>query len=101
MGLYAASYIGNRPGELGSADVRFLSTAKLSGFYLYDGLGQMVDRQFMGESGTIYDRFGAHLAPAVPEPASWALLIIGFGATGGAMRRRTIFVCQGGHHALT
>lgn len=26
--------------------------------------------------------------PSVPEPASWALLIIGFGLTGGVMRRR-------------
>ena len=25
---------------------------------------------------------------AVPEPASWALMIVGFGLTGGAMRRR-------------
>ena len=27
--------------------------------------------------------------PAVPEPATWAMLILGFGAIGGAMRRRT------------
>lgn len=27
-------------------------------------------------------------APAVPEPASWALLIIGFGTIGASMRRR-------------
>ena len=26
--------------------------------------------------------------PAVPEPASWALMIVGFGAVGGAMRYR-------------
>lgn len=26
--------------------------------------------------------------PAVPEPATWAMLIAGFGAVGGAMRRR-------------
>lgn len=28
-------------------------------------------------------------APAVPEPATWALMILGFGLVGGAMRRRT------------
>lgn len=28
-------------------------------------------------------------APAVPEPAAWALMIGGFGLIGGAMRRRT------------
>ena len=27
-------------------------------------------------------------AGAVPEPATWALMIVGFGATGGALRRR-------------
>lgn len=32
--------------------------------------------------------FGAALAGAVPEPATWGLLILGFGAIGGAMRRR-------------
>lgn len=26
--------------------------------------------------------------PAVPEPASWAMLIAGFGLTGAALRRR-------------
>ena len=30
------------------------------------------------------------VTPAVPEPASWALLIAGFGLTGAAMRRRRI-----------
>lgn len=28
------------------------------------------------------------IPPAVPEPATWAMLILGFGAVGGAMRRR-------------
>jgi hypothetical protein len=27
---------------------------------------------------------------AVPEPASWAMLIAGFGLTGAAMRRRRV-----------
>ena len=29
------------------------------------------------------------IAAAVPEPATWALMILGFGAVGAAMRRRT------------
>ena len=28
------------------------------------------------------------IAPAIPEPSTWAMLIIGFGAIGGAQRRR-------------
>lgn len=36
-------------------------------------------------------RFGQGLAatPAVPEPATWAMMIAGFGLVGGAMRRRS------------
>ena len=32
--------------------------------------------------------FTGTLAGAVPEPATWTLMILGFGAVGGAMRRR-------------
>jgi len=32
---------------------------------------------------------------AVPEPASWALMIMGFGLTGGALRRRSVRVAFG------
>ncbi|MBN8849030.1 MAG: PEP-CTERM sorting domain-containing protein [Sphingomonas sp.] len=33
-----------------------------------------------------------NLAAAVPEPATWALMILGFGAIGGMMRRRRVSV---------
>jgi hypothetical protein len=33
------------------------------------------------------------LAGPVPEPASWAMMIAGFGLVGGAMRRRTVRAC--------
>jgi hypothetical protein len=32
------------------------------------------------------------VTPAVPEPASWALMIVGVGLVGGAMRRRSVRV---------
>lgn len=35
--------------------------------------------------------FGIAVAP-VPEPSTWAMMILGFGAVGGAMRRRTATV---------
>jgi hypothetical protein len=33
-------------------------------------------------------------APGVPEPASWALMILGFGASGAALRRRRAALAQ-------
>lgn len=87
VGLYAASYVGNRLGELGVANVSFLSTARLSGFFLHDSTGALIDTPLRGESGTIYDRFGAHVA-VVPEPSIWALMLAGFLATGFGLRRK-------------
>lgn len=33
---------------------------------------------------------GSVTSPAVPEPATWAMMILGFGAVGFAMRRKTV-----------
>jgi len=38
--------------------------------------------------GGLVTEFNATPSGAVPEPASWALMIIGFGMVGGALRRR-------------
>jgi hypothetical protein len=47
-------------------------------------------RDDVGETGVMFsvDRIG-RLVPAVPEPASWIMMIVGFGVTGGALRRRS------------
>jgi hypothetical protein len=39
-------------------------------------------------AGSQFTQFLAFDAGAVPEPASWAMLVAGFGLVGGAMRRR-------------
>jgi len=36
----------------------------------------------------IFERTGTTNAPGVPEPATWAMMIAGFGLTGAALRRR-------------
>ncbi|MBS0479307.1 MAG: PEP-CTERM sorting domain-containing protein [Proteobacteria bacterium] len=44
-----------------------------------------------GHTGYVYlDGFGAVTPPAggVPEPATWAMMIMGFGLMGGAIRRQ-------------
>jgi hypothetical protein len=65
--------------------------ASLSGHdFLLSVLGS--DCQPTGHWGYVYlDGFGAVTPPpvgGVPEPASWAMMIGGFGLTGAAMRRR-------------
>lgn len=44
---------------------------------------------FPGNPGYSHVTFFNSAPIAVPEPSSWALFILGFGALGGAMRRRT------------
>ncbi len=44
------------------------------------------DGAYSGTTGGLVTTFS--LAGGVPEPATWALMILGFGAVGGAMRRR-------------
>lgn len=51
-----------------------------------DGFGE-----FLVAGGTIrYANIGSGPLPGVPEPTTWALLILGFGAIGAAMRRSKV-----------
>ena len=34
------------------------------------------------------DRFVPHLTGSVPEPSTWAMMLLGFGFVGGAMRAK-------------
>ncbi|MEP3225902.1 MAG: PEPxxWA-CTERM sorting domain-containing protein [Parasphingorhabdus sp.] len=43
---------------------------------------------FDGSDGILIEDLAFNLAAAVPEPATWAFMIFGFGAIGGAMRRQ-------------
>lgn len=43
---------------------------------------------YVRSSDNLYGRGAISFGDAVPEPATWALMILGFGAVGGAMRRR-------------
>jgi hypothetical protein len=61
-------------------DVYNISIFNASGATLYSG---SFDAQRVTSVSTTFDAAGA-----VPEPASWAMLIAGFGLTGAAARRR-------------
>jgi hypothetical protein len=58
----------------------FSHTAKL-------GLTLPTGVSFTSDSGTFLTA-GAPTAGAVPEPATWAMMVFGFGLAGGTMRRR-------------
>lgn len=63
-------------------------------FFKADRFGTETSR-FIGGAGTspvvdrigLVTRFGVPPVPAVPEPATWAMMLIGFGIAGAAMRR--------------
>jgi len=59
----------------------------LSGTYEHNYKLEGVVGDYVG-SGTAI-RFAA-VGNAVPEPATWAMMILGFGAVGYAMRRKTV-----------
>lgn len=76
-------------GASGSVAARYFRTATLTGLQFFDEGGDDITFRsgIRFESGTPY-RLGAPQAGTVPEPATWALLIAGFGLVGSALRRR-------------
>lgn len=88
FGLYALAY----PGwSNGTANNDFFSTARLVGINFVDAAGNILPDAVrgIGTSGYFYDNTGAHAAiAAIPEPASWAFVILGFALVGAATRRR-------------
>ncbi len=73
-----------RPGDTLVGRMRFYDTPNPLSYYAYSYEGSYLN---MGA-----EAFGVRVlgdvGGGVPEPASWALLIAGFGLTGAAMRRR-------------
>lgn len=68
------------------------NTATFNGSFASLGLTRGTYNWTWG-TGATADSFTVNIGPAVapgavPEPATWAMLILGFGAVGGALRRR-------------
>lgn len=73
----------------GSNGVGYQSTA----FFLFDAGNSIggLDSFTLNRGGLSNARLystGAYVPPAVPEPATWALMLLGFGLVGGAMRSK-------------
>lgn len=86
--LTTVGSLGVAVGPRTSFDIDFDGTAYLldsSRFYSVDlntGAASLI-------GNTDRSLYAMAIGGAVPEPATWALLILGFGAVGGALRRRT------------
>ncbi|WP_108810798.1 PEPxxWA-CTERM sorting domain-containing protein [Sphingorhabdus sp. Alg231-15] len=61
-----------------------------SGFTTIAGVGGNIDELdfILTANGTSVNLDNIDVSTAVPEPATWAFMILGFGAIGGALRRR-------------
>ena len=91
---YNPFFVGNDNFTDGSS---FQNSARLNfGFLLGAGFTPNVDSSYSvtlnnnGTSLTTFAQLGAGATTgAVPEPATWAMMLIGFGAAGVSLRRRT------------
>lgn len=78
-------------GELpsGEAYADFFNTVTIADIFGFNAAGQRVSLfSVTGSDGTVLPAALAPPVSAVPEPATWAMMITGFGIVGGALRRR-------------
>jgi PEP-CTERM motif len=89
--LYSGATFTNQPWTARQGDFSVHLTAGAAYTLSFRGLESVTDQT------SFIDAVSLDLAPggAVPEPASWALMLGGFGLVGAAMRRR------GGAHTVT
>lgn len=81
--LNGVTYIGLHFG--GGANSPFPNQGDTTGFFKIDASN--LDT-FRVNFGSLSDAVLYRTGPAVPEPATWAMMIVGMGIVGGAMRRR-------------
>lgn len=100
FGTYAPSVTGDQsllagnPVFTGSGPVSFLFSANQFGNSLTGApnLGLTTALPNLLTASSFYNvtlTYESQLAPAVPEPASWMMIIAGFGLAGAALRRRS------------
>lgn len=66
----------------------FVSTTGILTFSIASPTVDPVNGPFYFPTANNLTLGGAAVTPAVPEPASWAMIILGMGAVGGVLRRR-------------
>jgi hypothetical protein len=71
-------------GQVGSVDVAYITLDLDAGTFVNTPAGQQMLVDNFTVNGAVLDAPGA----GVPEPATWALMILGFGGIGAAVRAR-------------
>ena len=88
--IVATDVIGTDLTFIASNDDFFGLQSFLGGTFANTGYYALTVGGFGGDTGSYTLNFqGGSALPGVPEPTTWALLILGFGAVGAGMRRRT------------
>lgn len=74
----------------GSSVFSLVGSLSPGGFQTISGLAGNIDQLnfILTANGTSVNLDNIDVSAAVPEPATWAFMILGFGAIGGALRRR-------------
>lgn len=85
----SAGYNAGQPGN--PAGTYYELPGSLSGeAFTNGGANSLVNNSNVGVDGRyVFSVRGGMVTPGVPEPGTWALLILGFGSIGAAMRRRS------------
>jgi hypothetical protein len=88
-----AAFVGD---ALGHVDENGVVTLSFANFATFNGLNTAAGYAFNDQlaAGTEIYRISFASTPAVPEPASWAMMIAGLGMIGGIMRRRVATTLQ-------
>ena len=94
--LYGTTYIGIHWGNIPNPGPGHGGPLEnnITAFYKFDAGTTGLDKIMLTTANNsisnaiLYKTGSATVAPPVPEPATWAMMIGGFGLAGGAMRRR-------------
>ena len=82
------NYFTTGPSFVDGSGIRFNTTTTTNVALFYDSNARSYRVNAINQGGSSFVRATSNAVAAVPEPATWGLMVIGFGGLGFAMRRR-------------